>query len=224
MDGSGTPVQRFSVSEFGTTLIGSNVALAGRLGVHAGTATTIGAVIRGAASQTADTVQVQDSSANVLAGFSATGRLLAGGSSTTAVGSVNLGAPTSTVPQQLGVVAREATTIGAVIRGAASQSANLFEVQNSGGTILSRINSGGQLAVPTLANTDGLTAMALPGSRNVQIGSATASLGGGVVVIGIADATTVPTTNPTGGGVLYSQGGSLKWRGSSGTVTTIAAA
>ena len=42
--------------------------------------------------------------------------------------------------------------------------------------------------------------------------------------IALADADTVPTTNPTGGGILYSEGGALKWRGSSGTVTTIASA
>lgn len=48
--------------------------------------------------------------------------------------------------------------------------------------------------------------------------------GSGVKVIGIANAATVPTTNPTGGGVLYVQAGALKYRGSSGTVTTIAAA
>jgi hypothetical protein len=33
---------------------------------------------------------------------------------------------------------------------------------------------------------------------------------------------TVPTANPTGGGVLYVEAGALKYRGSSGTVTTIA--
>ena len=40
----------------------------------------------------------------------------------------------------------------------------------------------------------------------------------------LSNAQTVPTTNPTGGGILYSEAGALKWRGSSGTVTTIAAA
>ena len=44
----------------------------------------------------------------------------------------------------------------------------------------------------------------------------------GVGCVGIANATTVPTTNPTGGGVLYIEAGALKYRGSSGTVTTIA--
>jgi hypothetical protein len=43
-----------------------------------------------------------------------------------------------------------------------------------------------------------------------------------VGVVGIANATTVPTGNPTGGGVLYVESGALKYRGSSGTVTTIA--
>jgi len=52
----------------------------------------------------------------------------------------------------------------------------------------------------------------------------TSSLGGGVGVVGVGNATTPPASNPTGGGVLYAEGGALKWRGSSGTVTTIAAA
>lgn len=52
----------------------------------------------------------------------------------------------------------------------------------------------------------------------------TTQFGSGERVIGIANATTVPTTNPTGGGVLYVEAGALKYRGSSGTVTTIAPA
>ena len=49
-------------------------------------------------------------------------------------------------------------------------------------------------------------------------------LGGGQGVLAIANATTAPATNPTGGGILYAEAGALKYRGSSGTVTTIAAA
>ncbi|MGW0087855.1 glycosyl hydrolase family 28-related protein [Streptomyces sp. NPDC003328] len=60
------------------------------------------------------------------------------------------------------------------------------------------------------------------GAKNgLQVGSVTPGLGGGVGVAGISNATTVPTTNPTGGGVLYAEGGALKWRGSNGTVTVI---
>lgn len=57
----------------------------------------------------------------------------------------------------------------------------------------------------------------------VGIGT-TDQFGSGVRVVGIANATTAPTTNPTGGGVLYVEAGALKFRGSSGTVTTIALA
>lgn len=49
-------------------------------------------------------------------------------------------------------------------------------------------------------------------------------VGSGVGVMAIANATTAPTTTPTGGGVLYVQGGALKYKGSSGSVTTIAVA
>jgi hypothetical protein len=48
------------------------------------------------------------------------------------------------------------------------------------------------------------------------------SFGGGAGVINIANRTTAPTSNPAGGGILYAEAGALKWRGSSGTVTTIA--
>ncbi|MBA2559633.1 MAG: hypothetical protein H0V07_07025, partial [Propionibacteriales bacterium] len=48
--------------------------------------------------------------------------------------------------------------------------------------------------------------------------------GGGRGVFSLSDASVVPTTNPTGGGVLYAEAGALKWRGSAGTVSVIAAA
>jgi len=59
---------------------------------------------------------------------------------------------------------------------------------------------------------------------NGNFGFGGTSFGGGAVVAFLANATTVPTTNPTGGGILYVDGGALKYRGSSGTVTTIAPA
>lgn len=58
----------------------------------------------------------------------------------------------------------------------------------------------------------------------VSIGQIGGSFGGGKNVIFIANATTIPNANPTGGGVLYVQSGALKYRGSSGTVTPIAPA
>ena len=63
----------------------------------------------------------------------------------------------------------------------------------------------------------------LDSSGNIGF-NVTSQFGGGAKVLGICNATTVPTTNPTGGGVVYCEGGALKYRGSSGTITTIATA
>jgi len=59
---------------------------------------------------------------------------------------------------------------------------------------------------------------------NTQFASTVGAFGGGNGVLGLANATTVPSSNPSGGGILYAEAGALKWRGSGGTVTTLAAA
>jgi len=58
---------------------------------------------------------------------------------------------------------------------------------------------------------------------NIGLGNMT-SWGGGIGVVGLINASVVPSTDPTGGGILYSEAGALKWRGSSGTVTTLGVA
>lgn len=57
---------------------------------------------------------------------------------------------------------------------------------------------------------------------NARIGHGSTA-GGGEGVLGFANAATVPSSNPAGG-VLYVESGALKFRGSAGTVTTLAAA
>lgn len=54
-------------------------------------------------------------------------------------------------------------------------------------------------------------------AKNIGIRTAT-EFGGGSGVIGITNAAIVPTTNPTGGGILYADNGDLKWRRPDGTV------
>lgn len=76
-------------------------------------------------------------------------------------------------------------------------------------------------ASPVILATNRTERFRVHGDGNIGIGN-TDQFGSGVKVVGIANATTVPTTNPTGGGVLYVEGGALKYRGSSGTITTIA--
>ncbi len=63
------------------------------------------------------------------------------------------------------------------------------------------------------------------GYQNINVGiyggaSTFPAVGGGVGVLAIGNAGTVPSSNPTGGGVLYAEGGAGKWRGSGGTITT----
>lgn len=71
------------------------------------------------------------------------------------------------------------------------------------------------------------TGVAVYNTRNLMLygnGIMAPDLGGGAGVFAIGNADTAPTSTPSGGGVLYVEGGALKYIGSSGTVTTIAAA
>lgn len=63
----------------------------------------------------------------------------------------------------------------------------------------------------------------VPAAQTIEI-FGSVGVGGGVGVLTLANAATPPTSNATGGGILYAEGGALKWRGSAGTVTTIAPA
>jgi hypothetical protein len=79
-----------------------------------------------------------------------------------------------------------------------------------------------QSAFMAFITTSGLTVtekMRITPTGNIGIGT-TNQFGSGVGVLGIANAGTNPSANPTGGGVLYSDAGAGKWRGSGGTTTT----
>ena len=83
-------------------------------------------------------------------------------------------------------------------------------------------NDGGALRIkPGVAGTGGSGAAGKDG--NIAL-LGDGSFGGGGKVLSIANATTVPTSNPSGGAILYVESGATKVRGSSGTVTTIAPA
>jgi hypothetical protein len=59
---------------------------------------------------------------------------------------------------------------------------------------------------------------------NVSFFAPLGSFGGGSRVIFLANASVAPISDPTGGGILYVEGGALKFRGSSGTITSVAPA
>lgn len=83
--------------------------------------------------------------------------------------------------------------------------------------------SGGGTAWPLHLITDStVRAIFEATTYNTTLLANAGSYGGGSGVLFMGNATTVPTTNPTAGGILYVEAGALKYRGSSGTVTTIA--
>ena len=90
-----------------------------------------------------------------------------------------------------------------------------LEVVATTGEVFRADSSGG--AARIVADQDGVKT-----TGNIALANYSTDFGGGSRVVRIATATTVPTTNPTGGGILYVEAGALKYRGTSGTVTTIA--
>ena len=74
----------------------------------------------------------------------------------------------------------------------------------------------------TFSKSDNTNKVVITDQANVGIGQATFGTSS-KFVLAMANAT-APTTSPAGCGQLYVESGALKFRGSSGTVTTIAIA
>lgn len=79
----------------------------------------------------------------------------------------------------------------------------------------------GMTAADVVEVGDGTNVLRLFGQN---IGYGGESFGSGTGVIFIGNRSAAPSSNPTGGGLLYAESGSLRWRGSGGTTTTIAPA
>jgi hypothetical protein len=193
-------------------------------------AATIGLIIKGAASQTANLQQWQISDGSVRSRIDTNGFLIVGGS--TALGNITS-------------IAFGASQIPFVARGAASQTADLQQWQNSAGTVLASVTaagvgvftrigvgitpSGSPLAI---VNTSAASAVTVFRGAASQTGDLTQWQDSitNVKMAVTKDAwlaifnSTAPAANLTGGGYLYVESGALKYRGSSGTVTTLGAA
>jgi hypothetical protein len=170
----GNAITLFNAGTIDTGFLRVGSGLTGMMfSVVSNSSTQIGAIIRGAASQTANLQEWQNSAGAVLARFTSSGDLNARaflplGTTTASLGMTQpateeLAFYTSSTQRlriastgEIGVGANPITgsvfyvnsvaaaNIGLVVRGATSQTGNLQEWQNSGGTILARVNSAGQ--------------------------------------------------------------------------------
>jgi hypothetical protein len=179
---------------------------------------TIPLSIKGFASQTANHFEVLAGGGNTLFRVNSTGY------GVTPLGFIS-GGTTMPTNARNAMYTAATTSIGLVIQGAASQSANLQEWQNSAGTVMASVGPIGSASFSSgsvvLSGGGSVTAN---GSGNfatfLRIGNNGASISGNSIVY-IANGT-VPSANPPTGGYIYVEAGALKYRGSSGTVTTIA--
>jgi hypothetical protein len=115
---------------------------------------------------------------------------------------------------QLEVKQTDTTTVGLVVNGIAGGLA-IFQVKNSGGTATLEVGNSGAIVHRAISFY----------TNSLQLGGTSSDFGGATgSVISMKNATAAPTTDPTGGGILYTEAGALKYRGSSGTTTTIALA
>ena len=194
---------------------------------------------RAGSTQTSDLLVLQRSDASTAFRVGVDGEVAVGKTLT-----VNTLTPSGTITVQSGA----ATQVPILIRGATGQTASLLEMYDAAGTRVVRVSRSGSFYVLG-AGTSGVFGPATGGiyagtesnhffllvtnnqprtrweaNGNIGLNRNQASYGGGVGVVAIGNAVTPPTGNPAGGGILFSEDGALKWRGSSGTVTVLAPA
>lgn len=149
--------------------------------VTPGSASTVGLVVMGRASQTANLQEWSNSSGTVMGRITSGGAFstdqyysLGGGHSITAVGNGWL------------VRSSAATSIPVQTRGAASQTADLFQAQDSTGAVLASVDSAGGLHVPTIqvgtSTTAGYVLTADASGIGTWQSAASGSLAGAVIL------------------------------------------
>jgi hypothetical protein len=189
-------------------------------------AATKGLIVKATASQTANLQEWQSSVASILARIASDGAFYVGGRLiVNASGDANPrllyvnGAGTSA---SANIATAAAGTVGIIVRGAASQTAALQEWQNSAGTVVAAVNAQGGITTTStfLASQSIRAAASLTTSSVIATSIVSNATTGHIVLQNIG---TVPNT-PSGGGVMYVESGALKYKGSSGTITTLGAA
>ena len=116
-----------------------------------------------------------------------------------------------------GVADPNASALSLRANGVGTQAQGIFFDAENGGTtgnLMKMRNAGVDQFV--MAPNGGLYTR-----TNIQVGATVQDFGAGAGVIGLKNATTVPTTDPTGGVIIYAEGGVLKYRDPTGAVYSL---
>ena len=185
---------KFKIFNSGYTSINSTSSTLGsgsathQLGIVSVSATTVGTVIRGATSQTANLQEWQNDTGGVLAFVDSIGR----GRFVTGL----FGLLTSSIGSNLAVATNGTTTVGLIVRGIVSQTADLQQWQNSSGTVIGGANALAQIytgsTAPITVTTGGATTAASGDGTTATI--TTTSAHG----LAVGDLVTVANVTPTG--------------------------
>lgn len=181
----GLPVSTVGILSSGNWIAAGSFITGATLVSSAVSATSIGVLIRGAASQTADLQQWQNSAGTILARIESNGTLSWGASGDTFISSGGYGRLVSTL----------STAVGFIVRGAASQSVNLQEWQNSSSSVVASISS-----------TGGATFASLTVSGDLTVNGTTTNINTTNLVVEdkniiLGDVTTPSDTTADGGGI-----------------------
>lgn len=178
----------------------------------------------------ADKTKVDDATASATADKLAM-RNGSGGCSFAALGATTVTASSGFIGPYIASPGANISTTG-LVRGSNSQV--LVSGRNDGGSDDVRCLSFGveftdYVEIGSSAFANGIS-LATSASGNIVMLTnnislfALGSYGGGEFMVYIANARTLPSSNPSDGGYLFADNGALKWRGSAGTVTTLAPA
>jgi hypothetical protein len=143
-------------------------------------------------------------------------------------GTNTLGAPYVTFGNNGRAIGIEATTGDLIFNRNITYDGTTYQYLNNGAGAQIAMTTGSVLLKAAVSGTSGATAtltsiMGVDAS-GVFLCATSPSYGSGTGVIFIGNRSAAPSTNPTAGGILYVESGALRYRGSSGTVTTLAAA
>jgi hypothetical protein len=218
-NGFGTGVaEKVRVTGSGNVLIGTTTDMAGSGGL-----TVTGAILGSGGSAPTNTT----SGSNVFtAGIATNGPAYIGGLLTTFSG-ISAAQPGTSIPTLALGVSTAKVQAGTNYTGSNAWSGSRPAVQITDGTVITSwqtVGANSYLGNETNHPLNFLVNNAVVGTfdaaTNFTIGGMTVGTSG-AKVIAIANGT-APSTSPVGGGQLYAEAGALKWRGSAGTVTTLA--